>query len=962
MAQEGALKRGDSIVYGVLAELLSTLEGTITWKTASNGAISIDEIVALLDTSVPAEERVEPTNKLIRRFQAQRKLAAWIPWYEDLPSHEFGGEFHHAYRDHTIHSLQLFLLGLYLFETVGPLRNALESKLGNVGDSSADLCEAFVEWWVLSSLWHDMAYPLEATRFITDVSLQKKILSRLSNLLNEQVFLSALARGGTLTMKQRREAYRLGGHVAFEFESAGDLLGGKADQTISDMWGRLGTNLELPSITQEINRITTSASLSRPPYHDHGLMGALLLGYLHDETYKFIDKLIETSSSTTRASLPPNVWAAAERGWEDFVQNENLVRLAVESIAFHNINWRQFDRKSLCSIWPEDGPLPAVKLAAEPHLFFTAIADTLQDWDRHHFAPRTEESAYRPTVSSRNMLLQGTGDKLRVGIRGTPDAVSRVAKLFKDWLHHEDIASLLAGDPKFSYPAKVEVADYVTVSGAEMSHRERDRLVGIIKERAAESRRLLISNDGDAIVRVSQLFSSIHRQVNEAKKTLTKSDQDAVEHALGEGGLKELEALAHSMVRDNRKLSRGVVQYRIGQGGFGSVYCILNDDPSSGRRQLAFKLYNQDALNNEEKRRLFKRGYDAMQALQDHPNVVDVIDYTEIPLGFYMSYIDGPDLEAGRNKLVTPFDQLRVATEIAETLADAHERNIYHRDVKPGNVLLAQRGNKLVPILTDFDLAWIEGQTQTTQQAFANMHYGAPEQFEERWAHFRRSPTVDIYALGALTYYLLLGTTPPYCGSWKDSNWDVFQQRLVDQLPAVVVRKLMKLLKKMTEHDPRNRIKRAEDVVIKMNEALAQSMSNQQEIDLEAFREQIGYKLTDGSLAPDSGFIVSPAGNLRWQIDLESKANNVNLIVRLELLGDPRFENVNHEEFRSRAMKLIDGRLQSFKGDYPEVRAHRVGALSKAKATELRIDNAPRTLVVANALGRLLSSIGRAIQ
>jgi hypothetical protein len=54
--------------------------------------------------------------------------------------------------------------------------------------------------------------------------------------------------------------------------------------------------------------------------------------------------------------------------------------------------------------------------------------------------------------------------------------------------------------------------------------------------------------------------------------------------------------------------------------------------------------------------------------------------------------------------------------------------------------------------------------------------------------------------------------------------------------------------------------------------------------------------------------------------------------------------------------------LQSFNRDYPEVRTHRVGGLSKSKATELRIDNVQRSLVAANAIGRLLSSIGRAIQ
>ncbi|WP_437285375.1 serine/threonine-protein kinase [Sorangium sp. So ce406] len=458
------------------------------------------------------------------------------------------------------------------------------------------------------------------------------------------------------------------------------------------------------------------------------------------------------------------------------------------------------------------------------------------------------------------------------------------------------------------------------------------------------------------------MFTSIHRQVDEAKKMLTRTDQDAVEQALSGSGLADLEVLAHSMVREGREISHGTISYRIGGGGFGAVYHVVSDDPQGEHRPLAFKLYHQDALENAEKRRLFRRGYQAMRALQDHPNVVDVVDYSEVPLGFYMAFIDGPDLEAGRSTLHSVFEQLRVATEIAETVADAHERNIHHRDIKPGNVLLTRRGAKLVPILTDFDLAWIEGQTQDTVQAFANMHYGAPEQFAERLTHFRRAPTVDVYALGALTYYLMLGQAPPPHGSWKESDWEVFQQRLVDHLPAVAVRKLMELLKRMTQYDPRQRIGVVEDVVRVMNGVLATAMSDEQAISIEAFYEQIVYKLTDGDLAPSSGYVMSPSGNLRWRIIIDQNKVQINVVAHLELLGDPRFENVNHEEFRTRAKKLIDGRLQDFQREYPDSRTHRVGALSKSKGTELRIDSVPCTLVAANAVGRLLSAIGRAIQ
>ncbi|WP_437285374.1 hypothetical protein [Sorangium sp. So ce406] len=444
MKLEGAFKRGTFTVYGATAEILSVLETSSTWRTASNNVIAMEKLVAALDTTTPAEERVEPSVAIIKQLKLQRRLARWIPWYHDLPTHEFAGEFHHTYRDHTIHSLQTFLLGLYLFETVGPLREALERRLGAVTPTSAETLETFVEWWAITALWHDMAYPFEASHFITDVGLQQKILSNLARLLNERAYIEALGSDNSFTSKQRRDAYRLGSHVAFEFESIGDLLSNRGDRIITDLWRRLGANTTIASIAQEIERATTTSSASRPPYHDHGLMGGLVLGFLYDEAERFLTKLVETPKAE-RDVLPESVWVRAEAGWGDFVENGKLTELAIEAIAFHNINWREFNRSAIKSMWPEEGPFPTVRLESEAHLFFIAIVDTLQDWDRHHFSPQSQASKYRPSVASKNMLLQGVGGKLRVDIRNLPDSVTRVKNLFTDWLNASDVSSLFEG-------------------------------------------------------------------------------------------------------------------------------------------------------------------------------------------------------------------------------------------------------------------------------------------------------------------------------------------------------------------------------------------------------------------------------------------------------------------------------------------------------------------------------------
>jgi eukaryotic-like serine/threonine-protein kinase len=148
-----------------------------------------------------------------------------------------------------------------------------------------------------------------------------------------------------------------------------------------------------------------------------------------------------------------------------------------------------------------------------------------------------------------------------------------------------------------------------------------------------------------------------------------------------------------------------------------------------------------------------------------HPNVVSVHDVGETEDGrpyIVMDYVEGQSLAeliAG-----TPLSSEHVAAigmGIARALAAAHELGIFHRDVKPANVIVDRQG---IPHLMDFGLArelWSDDPDVTAPGLLVGTaNYVAPEQARYGAA----SPAADLYALGALLYHALTGA-PPFEGA-----------------------------------------------------------------------------------------------------------------------------------------------------------------------------------------------------
>ncbi len=203
-------------------------------------------------------------------------------------------------------------------------------------------------------------------------------------------------------------------------------------------------------------------------------------------------------------------------------------------------------------------------------------------------------------------------------------------------------------------------------------------------------------------------------------------------------------------------------RYRIervlGEGGMATVY--LAEDVKHHRR-VAVKVMRPDLAATVGAER-FLREIDIAAQLS-HPHILPVHDSGEEAgvLFYVMPHVDGESLRErlGRDHQLPVEEAVRLAREIAEALAYAHERGIIHRDIKPGNVLLSA-GHALV---MDFGIARAVGGSKVLTQT--GLAVGTPQYMSPEQASGAREvdARADVYAVGGVLYEMLAGE-PPFTG------------------------------------------------------------------------------------------------------------------------------------------------------------------------------------------------------
>jgi len=284
-------------------------------------------------------------------------------------------------------------------------------------------------------------------------------------------------------------------------------------------------------------------------------------------------------------------------------------------------------------------------------------------------------------------------------------------------------------------------------------------------------------------------------------------------------------------LQSNTTLQGG--KYRIervlGQGGFGNTYMGYNTEfeetvaikeffmkgvTERDEMTSVVSVSNADNVQQfEEQREKFKKEARRLRKLKNE-HIVKVHDlFEENGTAYYvMDYIDGESLAERIKKTGNPFTEAEVRgilSQILEALKEVHQNEIWHLDLKPGNIMVDKQGNAY---LIDFGASKqirANGSMTTSTALCYTPGYAPNEQIGQMYDRF--GPWTDIYALGATIYNLLTNKKPPMAIDIEEDEEDAFT------FPNGISENLRKLVVWMMQPKRKARPQSVEEILLKLS-------------------------------------------------------------------------------------------------------------------------------------------------
>jgi serine/threonine protein kinase len=257
------------------------------------------------------------------------------------------------------------------------------------------------------------------------------------------------------------------------------------------------------------------------------------------------------------------------------------------------------------------------------------------------------------------------------------------------------------------------------------------------------------------------------------------------------------------------------IEKLLGKGSIGKVYLARHRRIG---RHVALKIirpeqrFDDDADREEFQRRL-QREAELCAALH-HPNVVTLFEagYEDDVIAFLATeYVEGESLQARLKKTrPLPLDEaLRISADVLRALAYAHAKGVIHRDIKPGNILIATTGEAKI---ADFGIARPVNSSLTgINSLLGTPNYMSPEQVKSSFI----TPRADLFAAGVVMYEMLTGVKPFAAADISGILYNVvnLDPPPVDKLNPNVPRAVSRIVARMLAKVPQARYPSAGDAL-----------------------------------------------------------------------------------------------------------------------------------------------------
>ena len=365
-------------------------------------------------------------------------------------------------------------------------------------------------------------------------------------------------------------------------------------------------------------------------------------------------------------------------------------------------------------------------------------------------------------------------------------------------------------------------------------------------------------------------------------------------------------------------------KYRIervlGQGGFGNTYVGYNTEfeetvaikeffmkgvTERDETTCAVSVSNADNAGQfEEQREKFKKEARRLRKLKSE-HIVKVHDlFEENGTAYYvMDFIDGESLAERMKRTGKPMSESEVRAilpQILEALKEVHQNEIWHLDLKPGNVMIDKDGNAY---LIDFGASkqiLANGSMTTSTALCYTPGYAPNEQIGQMYDRF--GPWTDIYALGATIYNLLTNKKPPMAIDIEEDEEDAFE------FPTSISEDMRKLVVWMMQPKRKSRPQCVDEITDKLetvqeedNEASVVNLQKQHKDELNTKSES---ESEETLLIGNSGVSKNIEGKTEDYRINESEEPTILVVSKKDQISAPK--KVNNESLPTRAIKVGD--------------------------------------------------------